>query len=205
MRLHGTPVSSKPAISWNLDLRAGGVYTTAAVGANKAIKTVVLHDDLTPPPSGKARIRVVQAASRAPRAKVDVAGGGSVASDLSFATSTRYTTVAPGALSLHAQSLSSAAVTASARLAIESGSISSVLVLDAPGSGITLKSVLDAVGSSIMPVGAVPAGGGGAAHQLTPHRHHGSPVQLALVGAVLGGVVGLCTRGRRRTEAATLP
>ena len=96
-------------------------------------------------------------------------------------------------------------MTASARLAVEAGSINSVLLLDAPGSGITLKSVLDAAGASVMPVGAVPAGGGGMADVLAPRGHHRASLQFALVGAALGALVGICWRGRRRPGVSTEP
>jgi hypothetical protein len=200
IRLHGTPASSKPAVSWNLDLRAGQVYTTAAVGVNKSLKTIVLHDDLTPPPAGKSRIRVVQGASRAPRADV-IGSGAAIANNLAFASSTSYSIIGAGSLSLRAQARGLPNVTAAAQLPLRGGTVNSVLVLDSPGGGITLKSVLDAAGSSVMPVGAVPAGGGGTARLLAQHAWPRGWPSVGLIGAVLGGLAGLMYRGHRSSTA----
>jgi hypothetical protein len=164
MRPHGAPATDKPAISWNLDVRAGQVYTTAAIGSNKALKTIVLHDDLTAPAEGTARIRLIQAASRAPRANVAVTNGAKIASAQAFASTTGYTSVAAGTLSLQASAVSLPAMTAQAQLPVQAGTVNSLLLLDAPGGGITLRSVLDAAGAPVAPVGAVPAGGGGSLH-----------------------------------------
>jgi hypothetical protein len=114
---HGAPATDKPVSSWNLDVRAGQVYTTAAIGSNKALKTIVLHDDPTAPA--------------------------------------------------------------------------------APGGGITLRSVLDAAGAPVAPVGAVPAGGGGSldARFVLPS---GAWLWAIVCCSLLGGGLGVANARRGR-------
>ena len=203
MRPHGAAMSTKPVISWNLSVRAGQAYTTAAVGANKALRSIVLHDNLALPPRGDGRVRLVQAASRAPRAEVVAVDGPTVASAAPFATTTGYTTVPAGTWSLTARSASSAAVRTSARVSVASGSVTSVLLLGSPDGGITLRTVLDAAGAGVVPAGAVPAGGGGTATVFTDSGSDGvtgtSLPLLVLGGAVAAG--GTLTLARRRRTA----
>lgn len=163
MRAHGAPATSKPVISWNLDLKAGQAYTTAAIGSSASLRSIVLHDDLSLPARGTGKVRLIQAASRASRADVVAVGGPTVANQAPFATTTKYTAVKAGTWSLRATSVSTPTVSAAAKVSVASGAVSSVLLLDAPGGGITLRSVVDAAGAGVMPIGAVPAGGGGTA------------------------------------------
>lgn len=179
MRPHGAPSSSPPAISWNLEVKAGQAYTTAAIGSASALRSIVLHDDLALPPAGTGRVRLVQAASRAPEAAVVALNGPTVASRAAFASTTGYTTVPAGTWSLQAHSISTPRLDADARVTVASGSVTSLLLLDAPAGGITIRTVLDAAAAGVVPVGAVPAGGGGSA---TGHR--------TVSGPSLGGVAG---------------
>jgi hypothetical protein len=183
MRPHGAPATSKAVISWNLNVQAGQVYTTAAVGTSSHLKSIVLHDDLTLPPAGKGRIRLVQAASRAPQADVAAVNGPTVATAAPFATTTGYTTVPAGTWSLQAHAVSMPTVLADARVSIAARSVTSVLLLDAPSGGITIRSVLDAAGSAVMPVGAVPAGGGA----MAPNGPAPNGPAPSLGGSSLGG------------------
>jgi hypothetical protein len=163
MRPHGASASTPPALSWTLNARGGQAYTAAAVGMNKQLRGIVLRDELTPPGAGQGLVRVIQAASRAPHATVTAGNGVVVARSAAFATSTPYATVPAGTLSLRASSLSAPSVAATASVPIASGSVSSIVLLDGKGGGLTIRSVMDAAGAANIPTGAVPAGGGGTA------------------------------------------
>lgn len=201
MRAHGASPSSAPVISWNLNVKAGQVYTTAAVGTNSKLRSIVLHDDLALPPAGQGRIRLVQAASRAPQAQVTAVDGPTVAKAAAFATTTGYTDVPAGTWSLQAKSVTTPSVSTDARVSVPAGTVTSVLLLDAPSGGITIRTVLDAAAAGTVPVGSVPAGGGG----MAPNRAPAHQLELSLLGllAAAGGA-GLVF-ARRRSPTASLP
>ena len=206
MRPHSAAASTPAAISWNLQVKAGQAYTTAAIGSASALRSIVLHDDLDLPPAGSGRVRLVQAASRAPIASVVALNGPTLAAQASFATTTGYTTVPAGTWAVQARSLSAAQLQAAARVSVASGSVTSLLLLDAPGGGITIRTVLDAAAASVVPVGAVPAGGGGTAgEQALPGASVGgvaaSRWSLLAAGLMLGGLVLLALLGLSRRRS----
>jgi hypothetical protein len=196
MRPHGAGASTPAALSWTLNARAGQAYTAAAVGMNKQLHGIVLRDELTPPGAGHGLVRVIQAASRAPHAAVGAVGGIVVTRSAAFATSTPYATVPAGTLSLHANSVATPALATDASVHIASGSVSSVVLLDGQGGGLAIRTVVDAAGASIMPSGAVPAGGGG-----TASRSNDSWTSAAVLAAV--GVTGLGVVCLRRIRTRT--
>jgi hypothetical protein len=163
MRPHGAAASTPAALSWTLNARAGQAYTAAAVGMNKQLHGIVLRDELTPPGAGHGLVRVIQAASRAPHAAVAAKGGAVVTKSAAFATSTPYTSVPAGNLPVHANSVSKPSLAADASVQVPSGSVSSIVLLDGQAGGLAIRTVADAAGAPITPVGAVPAGGGGTA------------------------------------------
>jgi hypothetical protein len=193
MRPHGAPASTPPALTWTLDAKPGAAYTAAAVGMNSQLHGIVLHDELTTPKSGAGLVRVIQAASRAPHADIVANGGPVVAKDVAFSTSTDYSTVPAGSWPITAQADSAPSVKATSDVQIASGTVSSIVVLDAKGSGITLRSIVDAAGAQTAPIGPVQAGGGGTAKQSA------GPVWLRVVLIVLGvTAAGLTVAGMRR-------
>lgn len=163
MRAHGASASTPAALSWTLNAQAGQAYTAAAVGMNKDLHGIILVDEPTAPSAGHGRVRVIQAASRAPRASVVAQNGVVVAGSVAFATYTPYTSVAAGIWPVQARSLSTTSVVADTSLHVASGSVSSIVLLDSEGSGITIRTVTDAAGAAITPAGPAPAGGGGTA------------------------------------------
>ncbi|MGI8879440.1 MAG: DUF4397 domain-containing protein [Jatrophihabitans sp.] len=202
MRVHGAPSSTPPTLSWTLNAAAGQAYTVAGVGAGSSVRGLVLHDSLTAPPAGSGRIRVVQAASRAPQVTVVAARGPVIARDASFATTTSYAIVPAGRWAIKA-TVSGSSLEASATVDVTSGAISSVLVLDAKGSGITVRAVVDANRAGTVPRGPVPAGGGGTAVPAMGGTPGGLPFGLvALLFLTAAG--GLLWTGRRWI-AVTLP
>lgn len=194
MRPHGAPASTPAALSWVLRAQPGHAYTTAAVGMNKQLHAIVLSDRLTPPGSGTGRVRVIQAASRATRASVTAVNGPVIAKNVAFGTSTPYRTVPAGTWPVGARSLATPKVSAHADVKISSGAVTTIVLLDGKHGGITLRSVVDAAGAVVAPVGAVPGGGGGTA----PAPGHWWPGAALLLGAIaLAGAVG--ARHRRGT------
>ncbi|UQX89415.1 DUF4397 domain-containing protein [Jatrophihabitans telluris] len=179
MRPAGASPTSKAVLSWTLNAKSGTAYTVAGVGAGSSVRGVVISDDLSTPPAGRGRVRVIQAASRAPVAKVSSTDGTVIAPDARFATVTQYATLPAGSWQVEAVSASTPTVKAVTPVSIRSGQITSILVLDGKSAGITMRTLLDSSSSGTLPIDAVPAGAGGTAVQLV---HRGaSPVAKALV------------------------
>jgi hypothetical protein len=105
-------------------------------------------------------MRVLDAAAQA--GSVDVsAAGAPVATGLPFAAPSSYVDVPAGRTTLQVAPAGSAAT--SLPVPVAPGAVYSVLVLDAPGGGLTVRPVVDAAGPGIVPSGSVPAGEGGTA------------------------------------------
>jgi hypothetical protein len=199
MRPHGAAESTPAALSWTLDARPGAAYTACAVGLNAQLHGIVLHDDLQPAPSGRARVRVIQAASRARHADVVATGGPTLAHDVAFATSTEYTNIPAGRYTIKASAADDASVRAVARVSLRADTVHTVVVLDARGSGITIRVLDDAAGASVPPIGSTPAGGGGTATRgsRTADWIYGA-ISGALAVLVMAIAVGAGLRRRRQ-------
>jgi hypothetical protein len=204
MRPHNAPATTKPALTWSVNLRAGGAYTAAAIGENAKLHGVVFDDALAGPAAGHALVRVVQASSRAGHVKV-LANGRTLTADCAFGCTTAYRTVASGHWSVEAQSVSGAAASARAQVTVASREILTVVVLDARSGGVVLHPLVDAAGAAVAPTGAVPAGGGGTAPRPSgngaPDGALAGIVALALALGLSVGV-GVVWRGRRTAPVA---
>jgi uncharacterized protein DUF4397 len=203
MRPHGAAPTTAALLSWTLDAKAGQAYTIAGVGTGNARHGVVLHDELAQPPAGTGRVRVVQAASRAPKAVVVAVNGPTLAANQPFATTTGYTQVPAGTWPLKASSAQNPSLTTSSSVSIQSGSVTSVLLLDGKSGGLAIRTVLDAASAPIPPTGAVPAGGGGMASVIAGHSNRpGSDLTRSLTGlaamAAVGAAAGWIALARRR-------
>jgi uncharacterized protein DUF4397 len=197
MRPHNAPSTTKPALTWSVNLGAGRAYTAAAIGENAALHGVVYDDALAGPAAGHALVRVVQASSRAGHVKV-LANGQTLTADCAFGCTTPYRTVASGHWSVDAQSASGAAASARAQVTVASREILTVVVLDAKSGGVLLHPLVDAAGAAVAPNGAVPAGGGGTA----PRPGGNGAIEGSLVGiAALALSVGVGAVWRRRRTA----
>jgi hypothetical protein len=160
MRPHGAAKTTKPMLSWTLDAKSGGAYTVAGVGAGASVRGVVIADNLSTPPKGTGRVRVIQASSRAPIVTVRATSGPVIANRARFATTTGYANVKAGTWKLQVQSDGTPPLTATGSVNVASGAVTSVLLLDGKSSGITVRTLLDAAGTGKTPKGAVSTGGG---------------------------------------------
>jgi hypothetical protein len=174
MRQAGADPADPPVLSTTVQIDSDDARTVAGVGRFADLGLEVLEDDLTLAPPGQARMRVISAAATAPTLDAAVAGT-DLATGLAFAEAGDYATV-PG-------DAGSVRITVDGRpsdlpLDLAAGSVYSVFVLDRPEGGLTVRTVLDAAGSGMVPAGGVEAGAGGtAAVDRDP--------------AILGGAVGL--------------
>jgi hypothetical protein len=195
MRKAGADPKTPPVLSTTVQVGDGAARTVAGVGHFADLGLRVLQDDLATPPAGQARMRVVAAAAQAGKVDVSVPGGPSVASGLPFAATSEYVDVPAGQTALQVAPAGSAAT--SLPVAVAPGAVYSVLVLDKPGGGLTVRPVLDAAGPGVVPAGSVPAGEGGTAGPST-----GEAVVLTSAGVAGLAALGLLVtfvplRGRR--------
>lgn len=199
MRRAGAPATDPPVLTERVSVAAGKAYTVAGVGRYAGLGLKVLDDDLSAPPEGRAKVRVVQASVRAPVIDVSVAEGGSIASGVQFATTTAYHEVEPGRSTLRLSATGAKPTTVDVSLA--DGTVYSLLVLDAKRSGLTTELRVDARGGVVVPSGGVDTGAGGTAGP----DDSTYPIGLASVGALLTVVVAATGRHlfrRRRCRTA---
>jgi hypothetical protein len=186
MRSAGADAAEPPVLSTTVEVGAGSARTVAGVGPFADLGLEVLQDDLTPPPAGSSRLRVIAAAAGAPTLDVAVPGGPPVAAGLAFADTSGYVDVPAGTTAL---TVTPGGGTPT-ELPVEptAGSVYSVLVLDRPGGGLTVRAVLDAAGPGVVPSGGVEAGVGGTAPGPRPAGVSGpmaTGAGLLLVGTLL--------------------
>ncbi|WP_409329836.1 DUF4397 domain-containing protein [Trujillonella humicola] len=192
MRQAGADPASPPVLSTTVTVGAGDARTVAGVGPFADLGLEVLEDDLTLPPAGSARLRVIAAAATAPQLDVALTGG-SVVTALTFSDTSDYADVPAGSATLAVTPAGGEPV--SLPVDVTAGAVYSVLVLDAPGGGLSVRPVLDAAGAATVPAGGVEAGGGGAAGGPALPRVLAGVLLLLVVG---GGLFGVATRPGRR-------
>ncbi|MDQ2839385.1 MAG: DUF4397 domain-containing protein [Actinomycetota bacterium] len=202
MRPTGASPNTPAMLSWTLDARSGAAYTVAGVGAGSSVRGVVIPDSLTAPPAGQGRIRVIQAASRAPVATLSATSGTVIAPRASFASVTNYATLPAGVWNVRAVSTSMPSLSTTSPVDIKSGQITSILLLDAKSSGITLRTLVDSAAAAVAPIDAVPAGAGGTAMVISQSGSTTARAPGLLTAGLLAGVaLVLATRGRLRGSA----
>jgi hypothetical protein len=197
MRPAGASPSTPVVFSWKLDAKPGAAFTALAIGMNKTLQGRVLSDDLTPPPTGQSRVRIIQAADRAPTARV-AAGNGTVFGDkVPFAATTDYAPFAAGTFPVTATSASNPQISATTNITLTAGHDGSIVVLDDPKQGISVRFVDDAIGTDLPPAGPVATGGGAtsaAAHRASTM----SAAAWAIAGLTLAGTIALAGATMRR-------
>ena len=177
MRGFGAPASSKPALTTSFMVGAGAAYTLAALGPDPGLRTEVLKDQMTTP-AGKAVVRVLQASLKQHRVTVSY-GPDVLARELSFGTATSYKAVAPGVQTVRFAAPGEQATTP---VNLAADSVHTIVVLD-DSSGLKVDAVTDAVGSRIMPAGAISAGFGGTAPR--PSANPAPWLMMIAAGALL--------------------
>jgi Domain of unknown function (DUF4397) len=189
MRGFGAAATSKPALTSSFMVTAGAAYTLAALGPDPGLRTEVLKDQMNAP-AGKAVVRVLQASLKQHRVTVSY-GPDVLARELSFGTATSYKAVAPGVQTVRFAAPGEQATTP---VNLAADSVHTIVVLD-DSSGLKVDVVTDAVGSRIMPAGAISAGFGG-----TAPRPSANPVPW-LVMIAAGALLAVAGLARIRRPA----
>jgi hypothetical protein len=176
LRAAGSPRSTPPELTARVDVPAGGARTVALSGLFADLSLQTLADDLSAPPGGAARVRVLSGASGVPSLDVHLDGGPALTTGLRFGQAGDPVDVPAGRVSVLLDGATPLPVD------LRPGTIDTLLVLDAPGGGLTVRVVQDAAGPAVTPVGAVEAGGGGTAGS-TVRRLVASGAAAAVEGA----------------------
>ena len=155
VRAAGSPSDTPPALSTRIDVAPGAATTVTLSGLFDDLALETLPDDLSAPPAGSARVRVVTAATGT--GPVTMTAAGTLLADaLPFPGAGRYGVVPAGRADLRMDGASPLSVDLAA------GSVVTLLVLDA-GGGVEIRPVVDAAGAAVVPAGGVDAGAGPAA------------------------------------------
>jgi hypothetical protein len=194
MRPAGAPADSPPVISTVLDAAPGAAYTVAGTGHYTALGLEVLDDELTMPPAGSARLRVVNGAATAPRVDLAVQDGPQIAQGVAFAGATDYKTVPIGRWNVVVSGAGAAPVTLPVDVA--TNATYTVVLLDRGGSYVA-ELHKDATGAGTVPVGGVDTGMGGTA-DAAPAPWGTVALVLGVLGAATLLVVAVPARRRDR-------
>lgn len=198
------PGAERPMVSRSVRVAPDAAVTVVATGKRLEVRTRVVYDDLTPPPAGQARVRLLSGASGA-TVDAQVVDGPLLAEDVAPGTATGYAEVDAQTWSIE---LTGAAdqdplVTA---VPVRAGGVYTLLALDAPGGGLVLEPIVDSSGAATMPTGGVETGGGGlatTAEGSAATTGGTDTLTLALVAFVLaGGLSALVVRRRAGAGSA---
>ncbi|MCZ2859756.1 DUF4397 domain-containing protein [Blastococcus sp. VKM Ac-2987] len=155
VRAAGAPATRPPVLATRVEVVAGQAWTVALTGSFARLSLEPTPDDLSAPPPGTARVRVLAAAATLPSADVLLGDGSPLATGLRFPGAGPSVAVPGGQHVVRVPGADAATA-----LDLPAGSIGTVLVLDRAGGGVELRPVADATGPAVRPAGAVEAGGG---------------------------------------------
>jgi hypothetical protein len=190
-----SPASSAPMLSRSLTIAGGKAYTLAVLGTSKAPRLATLSDDLTPPVAGKARVRVLPAASQAPQVTIKAEGGPTIVDNAVLGQASAYAAVPAGTWHLTADTSTGMQVTDSIKVA--SGSVYTLVLLDGTSGKPSLSLITDAAGTTSAPKGGAATGEGGTATDIVNAGPNATwLVMLVMVGSAL--LVGSAVVARRR-------
>lgn len=200
MRPAGAAGTTPAMLTDTVEVTAGSAYTVLAEGVGNPLTLHLTKDDLTPPTAGRARVRVIQASTVGASVDVQAVMGPALVQAGVYGRVTGYSEVPEGRWTLQ---VTAGASSTSTDVDVRAGSVSTLLVLNAPTGGVTVTAVTDAVGAVAMPKGGVETGGGGLARDGLPAA---DPTSLRVAGSLgLGLVSSLLVLMVRRRSAVARP
>ncbi len=203
MRPASAAAATEPMLSAPVTVDKGKAYTLLATGTRDALKTSLINDDLTKPPTDTSRVRLVQGSTAAPTLTVAAVGGPTLSRDLAYGQATGYANVPQGRWTLQVLTPEgSEAMTSAPVVDLAAGSVNSLLVTNAPGGGFAITPVVDAKGidPAMAPTGGIQTGLGGTATDVVnaPGSHLPSDLGATAALALLLGVTMFGVAARRR-------
>jgi hypothetical protein len=185
---NGNPLATSRAT-----LSPDAAYTLAAVGTAAKLQIMVLKDDFTAPPPGKAKLRGIDASPQSPPIDIAIAGGPVLFRNLTFPEATPFATVEAGSMALEVRMAGTEQVVfKSGARPLPAGAILTVAGTVSPNGTIEVLPILDAAGAGATPRGGIATGAGGTA----PADSTGLTLSLTAAGLAL--LVGGAIAVRRR-------
>jgi Domain of unknown function (DUF4397) len=151
VRATGSASDSKPAISATVDFAAGKSYTVAAIGKLADIQGKVYEDDVTAPPEGKVKLRIIHAAPDVKPVDVVVKQGTSLATKLAFPDATPYLTLDPGTYAVQVVESSTKKAIVSNDVILVSGGVYTVAAIGGGDKAPKLKGLIDLASKNAAP------------------------------------------------------
>jgi hypothetical protein len=153
-----------PLVTDRVTVASGAAYTLAAVGLAAKMQVLVLKDDFSAPPPGKAKLRSIDATPQSPPIDIAVAGGPVLFRNLTFPKATPFVTVDAGSLALEVRRAGTETVVfRSGARPLPAGAILTMAGTVSPTGTIEVLPILDAAGASATPRGGIATGAGGSA------------------------------------------
>jgi len=183
IRPAGSAPTSTPTASVRASVRAGAPYSAVLLGPMAQLKAVVVRDDFAPPPAGRAKLRVIDAAPQSPPLDIAVADGPMLFRDVRFGEVTPFVTVAAGNMSMEVRAAGTSRVLFTQGAArIPAGMIVTLAGTISAAGQIETLPILDAAGAGNLPRGGVATGAGGSARDQA-WRPLGLPPVIGLLAA----------------------
>jgi Domain of unknown function (DUF4397) len=194
----GSATSDRSLATTHANVAAGAAYTLAAVGPAAKLQVLVLKDDFTAPPPGKAKLRSIDATPQSPPIDIAIAGGPVLFRNLTFPEATGFATIDAGSMALEVRMAGTDRVVfRSGARSMPAGAILTMAGTVSPTGTIEVLPILDAAGAGTTPRGGIATGAGGSAPV------EGTDLAGSLAAAGLALAVGAATvvRRRRRGDA----
>jgi hypothetical protein len=208
-------VGSTPVATVTADVPAGGAVTVAAFASTGVttsgtgsvaggVTLSVFTDNLSPPPAGDAKIRVIHTIPGAPVVDTNLIASGSTTptaqlSPVGYKQASPYLPAAAGIYQVVVKTTSGATVADGQDWQAIAGAVVTIVIVEAP-SGPSLEILSDAAGTSTTPNGAMQTGFGGTAQRTSLLRTAMLPLS--------GGVIVLLVMAfflRRSTRRVLVP
>jgi hypothetical protein len=198
LRPAGSATGDSPLATARATVAAGAAYTLAAVGPAAKLQLLVLKDDFTAPPPGKAKLRSIDATPHSPPIDIAIAGGPVLFHNLTFPKVTPFATIDAGSMALEVRVAgTNQVVFRSGARSLPAGAILTMAGTVSPTGTIEVLPILDAAGAGTTPRGGIATGAGGSA----PVEVTDVAGSLAVAGLVLVAGAAIVLRRRSRGGA----
>ena len=164
LRPAGGPPAAPPVLTATAVVAAGGAGTVAAVGPAAQLRALVLSDDLTAPPRGMMKGRIIAAIPTAPVLDVLTPGQPPFFTGVQPLTATPYLTVPAGTFPMQVQLTGTDQVVFQlGAQTLPAGAVMTFIAVGELGARFDMIAVRDAIGTAATPRGGVATGAGGTA------------------------------------------
>ena len=143
VRGEGQAETSPALVTASPELAGGESFTAAALGPVANIQAKVFADDLTPPASGKSKIRVIHASDGTPTVDIAVKDGDVLFPAVEFGAITTYVEVASGPYVLQVRKAGETAVAIEKPVTVQPGGVYTIAAVGGAGKPPTLRGFVD--------------------------------------------------------------